>query len=93
MQYFVNTGDGVLIVDSAEKAAVAAQNAIDGWRDCCDPDWPEEVADVCWGPIYESAIEVSRGENGEYADYVLKKPSKPFNEGFETDAEPLDESW
>lgn len=73
-RYFVNTGDGVDFYDSREKAIAAAQNAIDGWRDCCDPEWPEEVESVCWGPIAGESIPQHRGAEGEYLEYELSIP-------------------
>lgn len=71
-KFFVNTGDGTDLYDTAEDAAAAAQRAIDGWRDCCDTDWPEEVDNVYWGPVFGMSFPESRGENNEYEEWVLK---------------------
>ena len=69
MKWFVNTGDIFETVETKEEAQAAALKAIDDWRDCCDPDWPEEVRSVCFGPIFGHAAEtVSISLD---ADYVL----------------------
>ncbi len=73
MQWFVNTGDSFETVDTKEAAQAAALKAIDDWRGCCDPDWPEEVREVCFGPIFGHAaeIDVEADPDSFYADYVL----------------------
>lgn len=71
MKFFVNTGDGIEFCDTAEEASGRAQKAIDGWRDCCDPEWPEEVSDVCWGQVLGQSVEVD--VEGKYVDYKLEQ--------------------
>lgn len=78
MQYFVHTGDGYEIYDTCEKAKQAAQDAIDAWRDCCDPGWPEEVANVFWGPIFGQSKPEDRGENNEYVEWVLESTHQEY---------------
>lgn len=72
-RYFVNTGDGVEFHDSLVNAQQAAMDAIEGWRDCCDPDWPEEVEQVCYGEILGESKAVDCGENGEFVRYELEE--------------------
>lgn len=71
MSFFVDCGDGVEIYDTEHEAKEAAQKALEGWRECCDPEWPEEVERVCWGEIRECVVPVPKGENDEYVDYEL----------------------
>lgn len=70
-QFFVNTGDGIEVVNSRDEAIKLAQEAIDGWRDCCDPGWPEEVANVFWGEIHSTATADDRGD--DCVEYVLSE--------------------
>lgn len=70
MRFFVNTGDGVEYCDTQEEAIALAQKAIDEWRDCCDPEWPEEVENVCWGPVLGESTMIDI-EDGQYANYEL----------------------
>jgi len=51
MNFFVYTGEQFELVATREEAIRMAEGAIDDWRDCCDPDWPEEVRNVCWGEV------------------------------------------
>lgn len=71
-RYFVNTGDGVEYYESLVEAETAAQNAIDGWRNCCDPEWPEEVESVCYGKVLGQSEPMSV-DDGKYVSYYLKK--------------------
>lgn len=73
MRYFVNTGESVDFYDTAEQAINAAEKAIEDWRDCCDPDWPDEVENVCWGPIHGESVAIDV-EGGKYLRYELSEP-------------------
>lgn len=57
MNFFVYTGEQFELVATREEAIRMAEDAIDDWRDCCDPEWPEEVANVCWGEVKGHCIE------------------------------------
>lgn len=77
-RYFVNTGDGVEYYDSLAEAETAAQNAIDGWRDCCDSEWPEEVESVCYGKVLGRSTQVPCqtgliAEEQKYVNYELQR--------------------
>lgn len=67
--FFASVGDGYEELNTAEEARASAQRAIDDWRDCCDPEWPEEVESVTWGEIREFAAPV--GVEGDCVDYRL----------------------
>ena len=55
-----------------------AQKAIDDWRDCCDPEWPEEVESVCWGPVFGEStsndVDDDHPRDARYTDYKLTDP-------------------
>lgn len=70
-RFFVSTGDNLEYYETREEAKAAAEFAIAQWKDCCDPEWPEEVEAVCWGVILERAKGVITGENNEYVNYEL----------------------
>lgn len=57
MNFFVYTGEQFELVATREEAIRMVEDAIDDWRDCCDPDWPEEVVNVCWGEVKGHCIE------------------------------------
>ena len=64
MSFFVDTGCGIEIYQTAAKAQKAAEDAIDEWRNCCDPVWDEEVRNVCWGMILGWATEIDVASDG-----------------------------
>lgn len=55
-----------MFVATRKEAEALAQRAIDDWRDGCDPEWPEEVDDVCFGNVIGFANRV----DGPTVDYV-----------------------
>ena len=73
MRFFVDTGDGFEYCDTQAEAIALAQKAIDNWRDCCNPDWPEEVDRVSWGCVLGESEPVEI-ENGDYLNYKLSDP-------------------
>ena len=78
-QYFAYSQDlGFELYATADEARAAAQKEIDAYRDCCDPEWPEEAQWIYWGKVSERSIEKEIeseqppiGCDG-YADYVLE---------------------
>lgn len=95
-RYFVNTGDGVEYYDSLAEAETAAHNAIDGWRECCDPEWPEEVESVCYGKVLGRSTQVPCqtgliAEEQKYVNYELHPQMQthrcPFCKGSVTSKE------
>lgn len=73
MRFFVNTGEGIYYYDTQEEAVAAAEQAIKDWKTCCDPEWPEEVEQVCWGAVLGETLAIESGENNEYVDYKLSE--------------------
>lgn len=55
-----------------EEARTAANNAVEGWRDCCDPEWPEEVEKVCWGMVIGQSMP-ALSEDDQYVDYGVRE--------------------
>ena len=71
---------GFDIYDTAAEAKQAAQQSINEWRDACDPNWPEQVQNVCWGEIIEESTEEETGQvqseaqgGQDIVDYNLTK--------------------
>ena len=50
-RFFVYTGEQFVTCETREEAIRIADEALDDWRGCCDPEWPDEVTNVCWGEI------------------------------------------
>ena len=75
--FFVNTGDGFDFYNTEEEAIQAAQDAIDDWRDACDPEWPEEVENVCWGKVLGTSIG-HESEDGKYIEYELSESNQEW---------------
>ena len=71
-RFFVWSGDGIEFYETADEAKQAADFAIQQWKSACDPEWPEEVEEVCWGRVKQRAKVFYRGENLECTDYALQ---------------------
>jgi len=52
-QWFCFGGDVIEYFDSEDEARGAAVKALEFYRDCCDPEWPEEVGSICWGKVHQ----------------------------------------
>jgi hypothetical protein len=74
-RFFVDTGDGIEYCETRQQAIALAKRAIEHWRGCCDPEWPEEVDGVCWGPVMGESVMVEI-DGGAFADYRLSEPPR-----------------
>ena len=58
-----------------DEAKTRAQNAIDLYRDDASDGWAEEVDEVCWGELRQSAMEIEiepvNNHDIESCDYKL----------------------
>jgi hypothetical protein len=73
-RFFVDTGAGIEYCETRQQAIALAEKAIEHWRGCCDPEWPEEVDDVCWGPVMGESMMVEI-DGGAFAEYRLSEPA------------------
>jgi hypothetical protein len=73
-RFFVDTGDGVEYCETQAQAIALAKRAIEHWRGCCDPEWPEEVDDVCWGEVKGESMMV-KNAGGAFVGYRLSDPA------------------
>ncbi len=78
-KYFAFDPDnGLEEFDTIEEAKARAQTIIDEYRDCCDPEWPDEVQFISVGMILHTVkrvdipVEEHDGMSDNFCDYVLE---------------------
>lgn len=86
-QYFTFDGENFQTHNKLTEAMSDAQAAIDCYSDQCDPEWPEETANICYGVILGCATEqdpspeqiegmapIPGYEDMQFINYVLDDP-------------------
>jgi hypothetical protein len=73
-RFFVDTGKGIEYCETQEQAIALAEQAIEHWREQCDPEWPDEVDSVCWGQVMGESVMVEI-DGGAFAEYRLSEPA------------------
>lgn len=63
-RFFVDTGDGIEFCETEQDAKQQAQKALDYWREDArtSGEWPDEIAEVCWGEVKQVANMTDAGE-------------------------------
>jgi hypothetical protein len=70
-RFFVDTGAGIEYCETQSQAIALAEQAIEHWREQCDPEWPDEVDSVCWGEVKGESVPVAL-QDGECFDWVMR---------------------